>query len=84
VQTYLSALGMVKRGLGTAVIDPFTALSSEAERVDLYRIEPAMYLNLYALQGAQRSASANVDAFIRCTRLAIDRLLPRLHERVEQ
>jgi DNA-binding transcriptional LysR family regulator len=65
VQTYHAALALVEHGLGSAIVDSFTALSSDLSKVDVVRISPSINISLAALRPATKSNSVIVRAFVK-------------------
>jgi DNA-binding transcriptional LysR family regulator len=65
VQTYHAALALVEHGLGSAIVDSFTALSADPTKVDVVAIVPSMNISLAALRPATKSNSVIVRAFMK-------------------
>jgi DNA-binding transcriptional LysR family regulator len=60
VQTYQIARSLVEAGAGIAVLDPFTAASSQASKVQCRRWEPAIPVQLYLLTASHAPLSHGV------------------------
>jgi DNA-binding transcriptional LysR family regulator len=65
VQTYHAALALVEHGLGSAIVDSFTALSADLNKIDVFAIEPSINISLTALRSANKSNSVIVRAFLK-------------------
>lgn len=70
-QTYHAALSMAQHGLGVALLDGYTALSAQRERVDVLALEPAITVPVSALRLAQHPESGAARTLLRCMRQAL-------------
>ena len=61
VQTYSLALALVDAGLGMTLLDQYTALSANPERVSLHEVVPALPFEIQLLRASHRAASSLVD-----------------------
>jgi DNA-binding transcriptional LysR family regulator len=68
VQTYQMALGMVKKGLGSAIVDPFTALTAEPASIELHRLRPVFTVPVQALWTSEGNVSHAILHFVECVR----------------
>ena len=66
VQTYQIARSLVEAGAGTAVVDPFTAASAPADKVQRRLWEPAMPVQLYLLTANHAPLSHGARALANC------------------
>lgn len=57
VQSYHAALEMVEKGLGFALIDPFTALMKNCSGINVHRLNPTLAMRLDCLVLQNRPAS---------------------------
>ena len=71
VQTYHSALALAHHGLGVALVDTCTALSSDLSRVDVLELEPLIPVPVKALLPAGKPGSVAVRAFVKCFEQAL-------------
>jgi DNA-binding transcriptional LysR family regulator len=70
VQTYHAALALAEHGLGVAIVDSFTALSTNPGKVDVVAITPSINISLTALRPATKSNSVIVRSFIKAVQQA--------------
>jgi DNA-binding transcriptional LysR family regulator len=66
VQTYQIARSLVEAGAGTAVVDPFTAASAPADKVQRRLWEPSMPVQLYLLTANHAPLSHGARALANC------------------
>jgi len=66
VQTYQIARSLVEAGAGTAVVDPFTAASAPADKVQRRLWEPMMPVQLYLLSANHAPLSHGARALANC------------------
>jgi len=67
----LSACQLVAKGLGLAVVDPFTFAAASRHGLIARPIRPAINLSFGFFFPANRPRSVLVDAFVRATRTAV-------------
>ncbi|MCH8619305.1 LysR family transcriptional regulator [Undibacterium sp. TS12] len=70
VQTYLLARTLVELGAGAAVIDPFTAATSDQSKVQCRPLSPNVPVDLYLLTVKSTPLSRSARAFVECIREA--------------
>lgn len=75
VQTYHAALSLARHGHGVAVVDACTALSGNADTVDMLPIAPSVSVPVHALRPAGRAASVPVQAFTRAVQKVLHQAL---------
>ena len=66
VQTYQIARSLVEAGAGTAVVDPFTAASAAADKVQRRQWEPAISVQLYLLTANHAPLSHGARELANC------------------
>ena len=66
VQTYQIARSLVEAGAGSAVVDPFTAASAAADKVQRRQWEPAMPVQLYLLTANHAPLSHGARELANC------------------
>jgi len=66
VQTYQIARSMVEAGAGMAVVDPFTASSAQADKVQRRPWDPAIPVSLYLLTASHAPLSHGARALVNC------------------
>jgi DNA-binding transcriptional LysR family regulator len=66
VQTYQIARSLVEAGAGTAVVDPFTAASAAADKVQRRQWEPAIPVQLYLLTANHAPLSHGARELANC------------------
>ncbi len=65
VQTYHAALALARHGLGVALVDGCTALSADAQVVDVLPLAPAIAVSVNAVRSGATPASVAARAFSR-------------------
>jgi DNA-binding transcriptional LysR family regulator len=65
VQTYHAALALAEHGMGSAIVDSFTALSADPSKVDVVAITPSISISLTALRPATKPNSVIARAFMK-------------------
>ncbi len=73
-----TAYAMVKHGVGIALIDPYTAVDEQDERVTLIPFAPAIPFNVALLRPESRPANRALDALLDLMATERDRLMERL------
>jgi DNA-binding transcriptional LysR family regulator len=71
VQTYHAALAMAHHGLGFAIVDAYTALSADVDKVDVLTIEPSVRAPVHALRLTHHPDSLAVNTLLRCMKNAL-------------
>ncbi|KJK23740.1 LysR family transcriptional regulator [Burkholderiaceae bacterium 16] len=61
VQTYSLALALVDAGLGLTLLDQYTALGANPERVSLHEVKPALSFEIQLLRASHRGSSSLAD-----------------------
>ncbi len=61
VQTYSLALALVDAGLGLTLLDQYTALGANPERVSLHEVKPALPFEIQLLRASHRGSSSLAD-----------------------
>ncbi|MDF3839246.1 LysR family transcriptional regulator [Cupriavidus basilensis] len=61
VQTYSLALSLVDAGLGLTLLDQYTALGANPERVSLHEVKPALPFEIQLLRASHRGSSSLAD-----------------------
>ncbi|WP_454720407.1 MULTISPECIES: LysR family transcriptional regulator [Cupriavidus] len=61
VQTYSLALALVDAGLGLTLLDQYTALGANPERVSLHTVRPALAFEIQALRASHRGSASLAD-----------------------
>jgi len=66
VQTLHAALALAENGIGAAIVDAFTASSSDPARVQVLRLDPELQIPIYALRLEQAEMSVQLRVFAEC------------------
>lgn len=72
VQTYPLACALAEAGLGTAVVDPYTAAAADRLRVQVRRLEPALPVTLYLLSAHKAPLSQPARKLVKYLREAAE------------
>ena len=83
VQTYLMAGSLVERGVGYAFVDGFTAANLDPVRVQLFRLEPAVPVQLRLMRASGVAPSLTLARLDEALREASRSLLESLAERCD-
>ncbi|RYF62673.1 MAG: LysR family transcriptional regulator, partial [Comamonadaceae bacterium] len=70
VQNYHAALAFAHRGTGMAIVDSFTALSADLDKVVVRSIAPHIPISLQAMRPRGKAPLASLPAFLDCVREA--------------
>ncbi|AJG18317.1 LysR family transcriptional regulator [Cupriavidus basilensis] len=83
VQTYSLALALVDAGLGLTLLDQYTALGANPERVSLHEVKPALPFEIQLLRASHRGSSSLADAMREQFAAAARELAAALPRRLE-
>ncbi len=72
VQTYPLARALAEAGLGTAVVDPFTAAAADRQRVRVRRLEPTLPVTLTLLHALKAPLSQPARRLVKTLREAAE------------
>lgn len=71
VQTYHTALALVEKGIGIALIDSITASSANTERVDVLNLVPKITIAVKVLQSSRAPSSSAARQFVSSMRTVL-------------
>ena len=71
VQTYHAALALAHHGLGVALVDGYTGLSADPNRVDVLALEPQIPVPIHALHPSGKPGSVAMKAFVKCVQQSV-------------
>ncbi|RJF96980.1 LysR family transcriptional regulator [Noviherbaspirillum cavernae] len=70
VQTYHAALALAQHGIGSALVDAYTAASADINRVDVLKISPPLAMPIRVLRVEGAEMSVQLRRFVECFRTA--------------
>lgn len=82
-QSYHSALALVTRGLGVALVDPFTSATASRDSIDVFELAPPVPIRLEMCLPSNRPISAQASVLAENVKDAAASLLKLLRDRIQ-